>query len=56
MSPAQDFRVNAARGDRVRNRNLATASNAVLLLELGAPVSSLYAVLGVLDQIAEVPR
>jgi hypothetical protein len=55
LTPVQDFRVNVARGDleRVRHRDLATISNASLLLELGALVSSLYAVLGVLDQVAE---
>ena len=55
LTPSQDFRANVARGDleRVRHLDLATLSNATLLLELGALTSSLYSVLAVLDQVAE---
>jgi hypothetical protein len=58
LTPAQDFRVNVARGDleRICARDLSTATNATLLLEIGSLISSLYTVLCVLDQVAEVHR
>jgi hypothetical protein len=58
LTPSQDFRVNVARGDleRVRHRDLATISNASLLLERGSLISSLYTALAVLDEVAEAHR
>ena len=54
LTPQQNFRVNVARGDleRVGNCDLSTATNATLLLELGALVSSLFNVLQIVEDLA----
>ena len=56
LTSVQDFRVRVARNDleRVRGLDLAAVSEETLLLELGAMSSSLYSVLAVLDEVAEV--
>jgi hypothetical protein len=55
LTPPQEFRVRVAQHDleRIRDLDLATATSSKLLLELGSLISSLYTVLGVLDQVAE---
>jgi hypothetical protein len=58
LTPPQEFRIRVARYDleRVRDLDLSTTPASKLLLELGALVSSLYSVLGVLEQVTEPRR
>jgi hypothetical protein len=55
LSAAQTFRIRVARDDldRARQMDLATASNADLLLILGAITSSLYSVLQIAEDLGQ---